>query len=65
MTTLPCRTCGALVDVDSAPPPPHDLINRYNTDAGPGPFPFLILHSPWSTESLPSDPATPDRVTGE
>lgn len=41
---LTCPTCRTLVDPDH-PDPGHDVVYRYNTPAGPGPYPFLALHS--------------------
>lgn len=47
---LTCRVCQAQVD-PANPSPAHDVVRRLNTAEGPGPYPFMVLHSPW--EQLP------------
>lgn len=43
---MTCRTCGLTVGPE-APDDKHDIVYRLNTTEGPGPYPFMVLHSPW------------------
>lgn len=43
--TLYCKVCKRWID-PADPGPDHDVVKRYNTKEGPGPFPYLILHRP-------------------
>lgn len=42
---LTCRTCGRAIPIASARPG-HEVVYRLNTAEGPGPFPYLVLHTP-------------------
>lgn len=44
---MTCRHCGAEVFVNDDT---HDIVLRFNTTEGPGPYPFLVLHSPWASK---------------